>query len=363
MRTLTKKPTAKITEVIKIDRRRPQRHVIERAARLIRSGEPVAFPTETVYGLGANGLDDAAVERIFIAKGRPQDNPLILHIGYKKDLSNYVLGITPSVRKLIRAFWPGPLTIILRKRKIVPMRVTAGLQTVAVRMPANTIALKLIRTARLPLAAPSANASGKPSPTRAEHVLEDLDEKIPMILDGGPTTIGLESTVLDCTLDPPVILRPGKISGKQIQKVLGTPLPVAAGKIPEYVFGRSPGMKYRHYAPKAMMILITGDRLNVREKIKTLAKKYGKQGKRIGILSFTYRYSYPASAGVTSVYLGRKSRVISKKLFESFREFDYCGVDVILCERYNGSMEAIYNRLLKAATVIISAGDSKYISE
>jgi L-threonylcarbamoyladenylate synthase len=363
MRSQTKRTAIKETVVLKVNSRKPQQNAIERAAKLIRSGHIVAFPTETVYGLGANGLDNTAVAKIFVAKGRPQDNPLILHVGYKKDISKYAVGITPTVKKLIRAFWPGPLTIILRKGKNIPSRVTAGLPTVAIRMPAHSIALKLIRSAGVPLAAPSANVSGKPSPTRVEHVIDDLEGKIPLILDGGRTNIGIESTVLDCTLKPPMILRPGKISAKQIEAVIGTTLSLAGERFTRQLCGKSPGMKYRHYAPVAPMILVVGDSPDVRRKIRELAQKYKEKGKRVGILSFGKTNIYSDAQNIFPVYLGRRSREISKKLFDTFRIFDRQGVDIILCEMYSGTMEAIHNRLIKAAGVLISAGSTEYSSE
>jgi len=236
-----------------------------RAAKLIMQNELVAFSTETVYGLGANALNKKAVEKIFIAKGRPQDNPLIVHIANKKQLNELVLNVPKKANILINKFWPGPLTIVLKKSKKVPKIITAGLDSVAIRMPRNKTALELIKNS-CPIAAPSANTSGKPSPTNAEHVYDDLKNKIPLILDGGKCKIGIESTVIDFTRKIPTILRPGKITKKMIEKLIGK-INIANEKTKV----KSPGMKYRHYSPKAKVILIDDlKRLKINENEKII---------------------------------------------------------------------------------------------
>ncbi len=327
---------------------------IRKAARLLKSGEVVAFPTETVYGLGANALDSTSIHKIFKIKGRPRDNPLIVHIGYKKDLSRYTTGISPTVQKLIKEFWPGPLTLILPKKKNIPDSVTAGLRSVAIRMPDNPVALALIRRAGVPLAAPSANISGKPSPTRAEHVYSDLNGKIPLILDGGPTKIGLESTVLDCTGLPFVLLRPGKITRNAIERITGPVLMQGAENYGERIRVKSPGMNYRHYAPEAPIILVIGKPSSIRTKITEYVERYREGKKRVGILSFFQSPYYPESPDVIPVYLGHNNLRVSRKLFDTLRSFDALGVDIILSEQYPDALHAINNRLMKAASYIVN---------
>lgn len=242
------------TAIVKVDPERPEGSVIEAAAGIIRRGGLVAFPTETVYGLGADAMNGAAVRRLFDAKGRPADNPLILHIASSEMLSRVAEDIPRRAEALAQRFWPGPLTFVLRRRPEVPETVSAGLPTVAVRLPANAVAVELIRRADTPIAAPSANTSGRPSPTRAAHVAADLGGRIDMILDGGDTRIGIESTVVDLTTDPPVVLRPGWITRDAIAQVIG-PVEQAASA---NRLRRSPGTLHRHYKPRARLILVEG---------------------------------------------------------------------------------------------------------
>ena len=309
---------------------------IKEAAEILKKGGIVAFPTETVYGLGAI-LNKKAVDKIFIAKGRPTDNPIIVHIANKKDI--YKLASVPDkkiVNKLIKKFWPGPLTFILKKKKIVPNNVTAGLDTVAIRMPANKIALALIKRAG-PIVAPSANISGRPSPTSAKHVIHDLSGRIDAIIDGGKTKIGVESTVIDITKKPAVLLRPGGVTFEQLKKIIDIEIHPSLIKKSYIKKPSSPGMKYRHYAPNAKLILVLD-----KKKMKEVIKSY--KGK-VGVLSFGKKYN-------------KNTKVLrnpSKDLFKTLREFDEEGYDIIISESMEekGIGLAVMNRLKKAATKII----------
>ena len=248
------------TEVIKIDQNNMDTEALERAAAIIRDGGLVAFPTETVYGLGADALSAEASKKIYAAKGRPSDNPLIVHVAEFSDMEKIAQEMPEEAKKLADAFWPGPLTMIVRKNDKVPYETTGGMDTVAVRMPNHPVALELIRRSGGYIAAPSANTSGKPSPTLAEHVAFDMDGRIPMILDGGPVGIGIESTIVDLTEDIPMILRPGYITPKMLEKVIGEvkmdPGIIASDSLQK---PKAPGMKYKHYAPKADLILVDGE--------------------------------------------------------------------------------------------------------
>lgn len=307
---------------------------INKAAQQITIGKVVAFPTETVYGLGANALDKNAVQKIFMAKGRPSDNPLILHIARKNDIFKWSCpdaDIKMKVRLLIQEFWPGPLTLILPKTPDIPDVVSAGLETVGVRMPANRLAQKLIKAAGVPLAAPSANLSGKPSSTRFEHVWDDFNGKIAGIVKSSPSKIGLESTVVDLTVSPPVILRPGSILQEELQKILPDITTVnKEGKI-----AKSPGMKYKHYAPEALVYLFENENLARWNDILMRCKS---KGKKTRILSPNLQNNF------------------SKKMYELLRKADKDRVDVILIKPFDrsGIGQTIWNRLKKSATEIIS---------
>jgi L-threonylcarbamoyladenylate synthase len=319
------------TQFLKINPAKIDHKKINLAAKLIKSGKLVAFPTETVYGLGANALDKNAVLKIYKAKGRPSDNPLIVHIANKNDLSKLALNISENAQKLIDNFWPGPLTLIFKKTTIVPNETTAGIDTVAVRMPVNPIVLALIKSSGVPIAAPSANLFSKPSPTSAEHVLDDLNGKIDMIIDGGNTQIGLESTVVDMTSKYPIILRPGGVTLEQIQKIiLGVKLhPSLQGKKIKINHAKSPGLKYKHYAPKAKIILF---RKSSFDKIPEFEKKLKEQNKKVKIIKTENTYEF------------------SKNLFKIFREADKEKVDYILITQVEekGIGLAIMNRIKKA---------------
>ena len=272
------------TKIIKIDKNQINEEVIKEAGALLREGKLVAFPTETVYGLGADALQEEAAKRTYEAKGRPSDNPLIVHIADYDDLKKIAINIPPETDLLAAHFWPGPLTMIFQKSDIVPYGTTGGLDTVAVRMPVDPIAQALIREAGGFVSAPSANTSGRPSPTTAQHVEEDLNGKIDMILDGGTVDIGLESTILDMTVSPPMILRPGAITEEMFEKVIG-PVNVDQTLLSENSTQapKAPGMKYRHYAPKAKLMIVEGDLREEILAIRQLAYEADRKGHPVGI--------------------------------------------------------------------------------
>lgn len=357
MRNQKRNDSNKTTQVIRVNKLNPERDRIYKAAQLVREGSIVAFPTETVYGLGANGLRASAIKKIFLAKERPRDNPLILHVGYKKDIDLYGCNISTATQKLIREFWPGPLTVIVKKRKKIPDEVTGGLDTVAMRMPDNKIALTLIRMAGVPIAAPSANVSGKPSPTSAAHVYNDMYGKIELILDGGRTDVGLESTILDCSVDPPVLLRPGKITRNQMEQVIGVVKNDVVNNHSLITRPKSPGLKYRHYAPDAKLILVESEPASLKATIEALLRQYRTQKKRIGILAFFPKHKYNVRKNEILVNLGLNAYRASRKLFETLRFFDTQNVDIILAENFPSSHHAIVNRLRKAASEIIIANN------
>ena len=327
------------------------------AGDIIKTGGLVAFPTETVYGLGANALDKEAAKKIYAAKGRPSDNPLIAHIAYKEQV--YVLGknVSSKAEKLMDRFWPGPLTLIFEKQDIVPMGVTGGLDTVAVRMPDNEIALELIRAAQVPIAAPSANSSGRPSPTLAAHVFEDLDGKIDMIIDGGQVNIGIESTIVDMTQEPPMILRPGYITKAMLEKEIGE---VSVDKITtirdkselsEDYKPKAPGMKYRHYAPKADFIMFEGNPDAVVEHINRLVEENEEKNIKTGIIATDETFSRYKNDKVVSIGSRTDEASVARNLYKVLRDFDKMEVDVIYGETfYDDDLgSAIMNRLIKAA--------------
>ncbi len=323
---------------------------IEIASKIIKKGGLVAFPTETVYGLGADALNKDAVSKIFIAKGRPADNPLIVHVSSKSQVKKIASKIPTVAKVLIKKFWPGPLTLIFQKREIVPDNVTCNLTTVAIRMPENKVALSLIKKAGTPIAAPSANLSGKPSPTTSKHVIEDLFGKIDAIIDGGKTKIGLESTVLDITKEPAIILRPGGVTKEMIEKVIGK---VTLFKS-NFKSGKSiknppsPGLKYRHYAPNAKLILIEHSKAQ-RKALNLLLKRF--KGNKIAIISA----NKAPKGNFQFISLGKSEITSSKRIFSSFRELDRIGVEIILFEglRDKNLGTAIMNRVRRAAYKII----------
>lgn len=340
------------TVYIKVNPDNPEAEVIEEAGKILREGGLVAFPTETVYGLGANALNSAAVSTIFAAKGRPSDNPLIVHISDISQVHDVAEDITVPAQRVMDIFWPGPLTVVLPKKAGISNEVTAGLDTVAVRLPDHEVARAILRSAGVPIAAPSANTSGKPSPTTALHVLNDLDGKVDMIVDAGPCKVGLESTVLDLTCEPPVILRPGGVTREQLEGVIGhVEIDPALIKDDENTIPRAPGMKYTHYSPEAEVIVVTGNEEIIPFKIKELIEEYHLLGRRIGVLA---SQENTGLFGREEVYtLGSRSDLesIARTLFRGLRCLDEKRVEVILAEGYprKGMGVAIMNRLAKAA--------------
>jgi L-threonylcarbamoyladenylate synthase len=338
-----------MTVICKVDPLKPDRSILRRAAEVVRRGGLVAFPTETVYGLGASALDPAAVKKIFNAKGRPLDNPLIVHVADRDQIYRLARRIPKEAEVLIERFFPGPLTIVLEKEPIVPDETTASLPTVAVRMPDHKVASGLIEESRIPIAAPSANKAGRPSPTKAQHVLQDLEGEIDMIIDGGATRFGLESTVVDLTVNPPELLRPGAVTFEMLREVLHT-LQVHPSVLQDISYGgavRSPGMKYRHYAPRAELVVVVGDQQNVQMKIEQLIRELSSKRLRIGVARTTGK-QYDASH---LEELGRSKQEIARGLFDVLRRFDEANVDMIFAEGVDekGLGLAIMNRLKKAS--------------
>jgi len=345
------------TRVLRVDRLSPDQAAIAEASDVIRRGGLVAFPTETVYGLGADALNPLAVERVYRAKGRPPDNPLIVHIAGIDQLYLLARELDWRAEALAECFWPGPLTLVVKRAPLIPPITVGGLGTVAVRMPRHVVALRLIEAAGCPIAAPSANKSGRPSPTDAQHVLEDLAGEVEVILDAGPTDIGLESTVLDISSERPVILRPGGVSREEIESVIGgvEVHPAALGHLihGEYV-ARSPGMKYRHYAPRAKVVVIEGEITVAREAIQLLVDLLRARRMRVGVLG-SDGHEYAADL-VVDLGLRSDAREAARRLFRSLREMDRAGVEVVVAEDWAdvpGMGLAVSNRLRKAAGGIV----------
>lgn len=323
---------------------------IEEAAQLLRAQEVVAFPTETVYGLGADASQEDAVAKIFQAKGRPADNPLIVHVAEIDQIARYTSTIPIIADKLIRAFMPGPLTVILPSNGTIATNVTAGLSTVGIRIPDHPAARAIIKAANLPIAAPSANLSGKPSPTSAIHVFQDLNGKIAAIFDGGTTGVGVESTVVDCTGDVARILRPGGITRLQIESVLDQVVEEATSDQDD-AKPQAPGMKYTHYQPEVPLILIAGDQHFFKQKI----IDYQREGKKVGLLVSEELASLLRADQVQMCGSVADLSTVAAQLYQSLRGFKESDVDVILAECFpeEGIGQAIMNRLKKAATSII----------
>ena len=326
---------------------------IKEAADLLIKGGTVAFPTETVYGLGANALDKEAVAKIFKAKGRPSDNPLIVHISKIEQIYELVESVPPIAEKLIENFWPGPITLIMKKSKKVPDIITAGLDTVAIRMPSHPIAKEIIDKAKLPIAAPSANLSGKPSPTKASHVIKDLNGKVDGIVSGGSSQVGLESTVLDVTTEIPMILRPGGITKEDLEKVLEEVEvdPGIEGRTSSDATPRSPGMKYTHYSPQADVIIVSGKVEEIIPKIIELTREKQKQGKKVGIMCTDETKDNYMDGVIYSMGSRENMKTIAAKLFDTLRQFDEEDVDLIFAEGIDQKSvgHAVMNRMIKAA--------------
>ena len=325
---------------------------IEEAGKVIRNGGTVAFPTETVYGLGANALDDEAVKKIFIAKGRPQDNPLIIHVS-TKEISGLVKDVPEVAQKIIDKFWPGPLTVILEKKDIIPNVTSANLNTIGIRMPNSEIALKLIELAERPIAAPSANISGRPSTTEVESCVEDLNGRVDYIIGGESSDIGVESTIVDCTVNPPLVLRPGGITLEMLKEINPEiELDKALKSKPNDDFKpKAPGMKYKHYAPNAHLKIIKGKNEKTIEIINEIVENYIEKGNDVAILTTNENLNKFNNGKVISLGSENDLKEIAKNLFEALRKCDDLGVQYILCQGFeeNGVGLAIMNRLNKAA--------------
>lgn len=328
------------------------KELLRQAAQIIKRGGLVAFPTETVYGLGADGFNEEAAKKIYAAKGRPSDNPLILHIAEEKQLEQIVKKIPEKAKKLMESFWPGPLTIILEKKENVPYTTTGGLDTVAIRMPDHLGALSFLKAVQTPIAAPSANTSGRPSPTKAEHVLEDMQGKIDMILDGGEVGIGIESTIIDMT-SVPMILRPGFITQEMLEEKIGDVFldPALQNELQEKERPKAPGMKYRHYAPKADLTIVEGELPKVIDQINRLAAQKVSEGKKVGIIATEETKKFYKHGIIKVIGTRKKEETIAKHLYSILREFDEAEIDVIFSEAFSEKAfgQAIMNRLIKAA--------------
>ena len=348
--------------MLKVDPQQPEIEKIQIAANFIKKGGLVAFPTETVYGLGADALNAKAVLALFEAKKRPLDNPPIVHICDAKDVYRLAKEVPPEAEKLMKTFWPGPLTLIFKRSVIVPDVTVAGLDTIAVRMPRHNVALALIKESNCPISAPSANLAGKPSPTMAKHVLEDLDGRIDAVLDAGPTAIGVESTVLDLTVDPPQVLRPGGTPYEVLKKTLGrvelNPIVTAEKPLP-VDRARSPGVKHKHYAPDADVVVVEGELSSVVNKVNELSEFYLRRGSKVGILCTDETVRHHRADVVKS--LGSRSNLagVAKNLFRLLREFDLEKVDVVIAEGVptQGLGLAVMNRLRKASGYKIVKAD------
>lgn len=341
------------TKYYKTDPKNIDMTQMKEAGELIASGELVAFPTETVYGLGGDALHPEAAKKIYEAKGRPSDNPLIIHIADVSDLERVAKEVPPQAKKLADAFWPGPLTMIVWKKDEVPYATTGGLNTVAVRMPDHPVALELIRQSGKLIAAPSANTSGRPSPTEASHVMEDLEGRIAMVLDGGSVGIGIESTIIDLTESTPMVLRPGYITPQMLSDVLGEEVIIDPGIIAadDTTKPKAPGMKYKHYAPKADMIIVDGEEAQVVEKINALTNEAHQNGKKVAVIATEETKTAYKADVVLSIGARDDEDSIAKHMYKILRECDELDVEMIYSESYKTPRigQAIMNRLLKAA--------------
>ncbi len=354
-----------ITRILRVSRKDPDHEIIQEAASIIRNGELVAFPTETVYGLGADALNANAVEKIFQAKRRPSDNPLIVHVASKDQLSRVAVDVPDIAHPLIDKFWPGPLTLVFKRAPEVPSNVCRGLPTVAVRMPSDLVALELIKAAGTPIAAPSANLSGRPSPTTAEHVLQDFDGLIPLILDAGPCPVGVESTVIDLQTMPPRVLRPGGLPVEAILDIIpDLQVPPARMGVSEGIVA-SPGMKYRHYSPECRLILFVGDSMRVQEEVDHFISGMLERGEheskkqRMRVICLHPREHFHDHESLVQ-HLGPELLDIQKGLFRVLRSLDEDGIEMAAIESVSEKGEglAIMNRLYKAAHEVRFVGES-----
>ncbi|WP_044936716.1 MULTISPECIES: L-threonylcarbamoyladenylate synthase [Pseudobutyrivibrio] len=345
-----------ITRIMDVSAEPINMEYISEASEILRKGGLVAFPTETVYGLGGDAKDKEASRKIYAAKGRPSDNPLIVHIARFSQLQEISKDLPENAKKLADAFWPGPLTMVVNKNEVIPYETTGGLDTVAVRMPNNPIALALIEESGCMIAAPSANTSGRPSPTKASHVYEDLSGKIDAILDGGAVDIGLESTIVDLTEDVVTILRPGYINMEMLKEVVGevridpgivyNDKGTTSGAKP-----KAPGMRYKHYAPKGDLTIISGDEDKVVAKINELTKAAIEAGSKVGIIATSETADRYSDGQILVIGDRSDEGSIAHNLYDILRKFDELGVDLIYSESFAtpNMGQAIMNRLLKAA--------------
>lgn len=353
------------TKIVNLQKKDLKLEDFKEAAQILQNGGLVAFPTETVYGLGGDGMREDASKKIYAAKGRPSDNPLIIHISDINMLEELAEEIPEAAKKLAEKYWPGPLTMVFKKKKEVPYGTTGGLDTVAVRMPNHEIALKLISYSGVAIAAPSANTSGRPSPTQASHVVEDLDGKIDMILDGGEVGIGIESTIVDLTGNVPMILRPGYITKAMLEEVIGevcVDKVVSAREADPNLIPKAPGMKYKHYAPKGDLTVFEGEAEAVIDEINKRTEEKQKEGFQVGIIA-SEETKEQYKGGIIKVIGTRGDEVtISRRLYAILREFDSMGTEVIYSESfaYDEFGNAIMNRLLKAAGYqIVTCGQER----
>ena len=337
------------TIISKIDIKNIDKNEIKKQAELIKEGKTVIFPTETVYGLGANALDENAVKKIYEAKGRPSDNPLIVHIYNKEEVYNLAKDVNEKAEIIMEHFWPGPITIILNKKDIVPYKTSGGLETVAIRMPYHSIAREIIKQAGVPIAAPSANISGRPSPTKADHVYEEMNGRVSGIVLGGDSNFGLESTVLDVTTDTPMILRPGSITKEDLEKVIGEVLiDPSLAKKEDNDKAKAPGMKYTHYSPDADVYIVSGSEHAIVEKINSLVEENEERGLKTGVMCLEKnKDNYKGEV----LSLGNTLEEVGSNLFDALRQMDKMNIDIVYSEEFptDGVGEAIMNRLLKSA--------------
>ena len=327
--------------------------IYNKAAKILQNGGLVAFPTETVYGLGADALNSDASAKIYAAKGRPSDNPLIVHIADEEDLYKLSCDVNDYAKKLVKAFCPGPITMILKKTDMVPDTITGGLDTVAIRMPSHPVARRLIKASGIYIAAPSANTSGKPSPTRASHVIHDMDGRIDMIIADDTVDIGVESTIVDISGDMPTILRPGFITLEQVKEVLGKAQmdPAITEGVAAGVTPKAPGMKYKHYAPNAKITIVKGQQDKVIEAVNRMAGESSRSGHNVAVMASSETAPLYTAGQVIDMGSRNDEAETARKLFAVLRQFDESGVDVVYSESFptDDVGQAVMNRLIKAA--------------
>lgn len=338
------------TLIKEIDINKPDQDLISLFANMLADGKTVIFPTETVYGLGANALDEDAAIKIYQAKGRPSDNPLLVHVADKEDVYDLVENVDDRAKLLMDKFWPGPLTIVFKKKAIIPDRTSGGLDTVAIRMPSDQVARDLIRQAGVPIAAPSANISGRPSPTKPEHIIRDMDGRVDGILVGGPCDYGVESTIIDLSEDLAMVLRPGSITLEMLGEVLGrVDLDPSLKNKDDNIRAKAPGMKYKHYSPQAQVYIVKADDLEgFAERVDSLCEDNAKKGLKIGVMTMNYdQHSYQAKV----FDLGGSDTEVAKNLFDSLISLDRESIDIAYVPYFEerGIGVAIMNRLKKAA--------------